>query len=267
MENESDMTSRERRRALWRILVAALVAACATSPAAARISGIVGYSGKTGGLFCSNAGFGCHATASGTLPPLVRFEGPTQVDPGSETTYRFVVTSQVPAVQVQAGFNVAASAGDLVVVDGQSEKLLSGVLTQNRNELTHTKPKDNDANAEAAWEFVWRAPTEPGEYVLFGAGNSVDASTTSDGDEAAVTTLMIAVGDVAPPTPTATPSPSCAGDCDADGVVAVNELISAVNIALGTADVSTCSACDSDGDGMVSIGELIAAVNKALNGC
>jgi hypothetical protein len=251
-----------------RWIAAIWLAASVPLPAAARTTGIVGYSGQADGLYCSNAGFGCHATATGTMAPLVRFEGPTQVDPGAEVTYRFVVTSQVPQVQIQAGFNVAASAGDLVIVSGQGEKLLTNPLTQIK-ELTHTGPKDNDTTHEAAWQFTWRAPSPPGTYVLFGAGNSVDASTTPDGDEAAITMLMVAVGDVPPsPTPTATPvAAACAGDCNGDRMVAVNELIASVNIALGSAAVTACAACDVNQDGMVSVSELVAAVGKALNGC
>lgn len=62
------------------------------------------------------------------------------------------------------------------------------------------------------------------------------------------------------------PSP-CAGDCDGNGVVSIAELIRAVNIALGIADLSTCQAADRNGDGNVAINELIAAVNSALLGC
>jgi hypothetical protein len=61
--------------------------------------------------------------------------------------------------------------------------------------------------------------------------------------------------------------PACAGDCDGDGSVAVNELISAVNIALGNAPVSGCTAVDTSGDGDVAVNELIQAVNSALTGC
>jgi hypothetical protein len=245
-----------------------VVLVAAVDPALARMVGIVGYSGKSGGLFCGNAGFGCHAMGTGTVPPLVRFEGPVQVDPGAEVTYRFVVTSQAPEVQIQAGFNVAASAGELQVVSGQQEKLARPPGNQ-PPELTHTGPKDIDQNNEASWEFIWLAPTTVGEYVLFGSGNSVDASTTIDGDAAALTTLMIAVGDVPPTaTPTVTPEATpCPGDCNGDGDVSIGELISGVNIALGTAAVDTCRACDADGNGAVSIGELIAAVTRALNGC
>ena len=59
----------------------------------------------------------------------------------------------------------------------------------------------------------------------------------------------------------------CTGDCNGDGVVAVNELVAGVNIALGSAAVSSCPAFDANGDGQVTVNELIQAVNAALNGC
>jgi hypothetical protein len=62
-------------------------------------------------------------------------------------------------------------------------------------------------------------------------------------------------------------APTCAGDCAGDGNVAINELITCVNIALGSAPLSNCLACDPDGGGSVAINELIAAVNAALGGC
>jgi hypothetical protein len=68
-------------------------------------------------------------------------------------------------------------------------------------------------------------------------------------------------------TPTATHPTECIGDCDGSGDVQINEIISCVNIALGTAQLSPCASCDADGDGEVAINELILAVNAALNGC
>ena len=59
----------------------------------------------------------------------------------------------------------------------------------------------------------------------------------------------------------------CVGDCNGDQEVAINELITGVNIALGNAEVSTCPEFDENGDGEVAINELIMAVNNALNGC
>jgi hypothetical protein len=209
---------------------------------------------------------------TGTTPPTVRFEGPLHVDPGSETTYRFILKSQAPETQFQAGFNVAADAGDLLVVRWAAGKLMTPP-GGSRPELTHTGPKDIDSNNEAMWEFTWRAPTTAGEHVLFGAGNSVDGSTTVDGDAAALTSIMVAVGDVpATATPTTTPTATpvangCPGDCNGNGSVSINELVSSVNISLGLTAVETCPACDTNHDGMVSVSELIAAVNRALKGC
>lgn len=68
-------------------------------------------------------------------------------------------------------------------------------------------------------------------------------------------------------TPTITPPRACAGDCGGDGTVDIGELITAVNIALGSAPVSSCAAADANGDGAVVVNELIGAVNVALNGC
>lgn len=60
---------------------------------------------------------------------------------------------------------------------------------------------------------------------------------------------------------------ACAGDCDGDGEVTVDELILAVNIALGSASVDRCTPADLHGDGEVSIDEIVTAVNSALARC
>ena len=61
--------------------------------------------------------------------------------------------------------------------------------------------------------------------------------------------------------------PPCAGDCNSDGMVAINELITGVNIALGSQPVSVCPSFDVSRDGTVAINEIISGVNNALNGC
>lgn len=241
---------------LW--LGVLVVSFLSATPTVAETSGISGFSGMDNGKYCSNAGFSCHSTEDITHEPTVRFDGPTHLDPGAVGNYRFVVTSGAPETQIAAGLDVAASNGTLIVVAGQQTQLLDG-------DITHTGPKENGANDEAAWEFQWQAPATPGTYVLFGAGNSVDFFGSPSGDLAAITTLMVNVGDVEP-TPTATPLP-CPGDCNGNGAVAVNELVAGVNIALGSATVDVCLACDTDGDDNVSVSELIAAVRRALDGC
>ncbi|MGH7786840.1 MAG: choice-of-anchor Q domain-containing protein [Candidatus Binatia bacterium] len=64
----------------------------------------------------------------------------------------------------------------------------------------------------------------------------------------------------------AIPLGPCAGDCDRDGRVAINELILGVGIALG-GQVETACPAFADGQGVVNIAHLIGAVNNALSGC
>ena len=75
------------------------------------------------------------------------------------------------------------------------------------------------------------------------------------------------------PTPTATavaPTPTlgpCAGDCDHDGKVKVNELVTGVNIALDRASIDACPSFDESGNDRVEVNELVRGVNGLLRGC
>jgi len=62
-------------------------------------------------------------------------------------------------------------------------------------------------------------------------------------------------------------APPCAGDCDGDGGVTIDELIRGVELALRDGSTVGCAALDADGDDRVVVAELIAAVAAALNGC
>jgi hypothetical protein len=68
------------------------------------------------------------------------------------------------------------------------------------------------------------------------------------------------------PLATITPTP-CVGDCNSDGHVTVDEILTMVNIALGNAAVTTCQAGDANHDGHITVDEILTAVNNALNGC
>jgi len=59
----------------------------------------------------------------------------------------------------------------------------------------------------------------------------------------------------------------CIGDCDASGEVTVDELVTLVNMGLGSIGIAVCPAADGDGDGSVTVDEIIAAVNNGLSGC
>lgn len=62
-------------------------------------------------------------------------------------------------------------------------------------------------------------------------------------------------------------APQCTGDCNGDMNVTIDELITLVNIALGTASIDQCHAGDRDGSNAVTVDELVAAVKIALEGC
>jgi hypothetical protein len=59
----------------------------------------------------------------------------------------------------------------------------------------------------------------------------------------------------------------CAGDCDSDGEVSINELVTVVNIALGGAPLEQCFTADTNHDGAAAVNEVIGAVNLALSSC
>ncbi len=63
------------------------------------------------------------------------------------------------------------------------------------------------------------------------------------------------------------PVSSCVGDCGSQHSVGISNLITMVNIALGTDPSSKCLAGDTNHDSAISISEIIQAVNNALQGC
>jgi len=82
------------------------------------------------------------------------------------------------------------------------------------------------------------------------------------------TVLATPTSTSAPPTQSATPSINlCAGDCNGDQSVTIDEILVLLTISLGTADISTCIAGDVNHDGQITIDEILAAVNMARTGC
>ena len=85
------------------------------------------------------------------------------------------------------------------------------------------------------------------------------------------------IGMISPsPTPTATPVPTpstspavpvCAGDCNNNQAVTIDELVIGVNIVLELTPVISCSAFDEDKDGRVTVNELVRSVANALTEC
>src|SRR5512143_3186944 len=63
------------------------------------------------------------------------------------------------------------------------------------------------------------------------------------------------------------PAAACAGDCNGNAMVTVDEVVTMLDLALGEVAVSACLAGDVNGDDMIAVNEIIAAVNRVLDGC
>jgi len=71
----------------------------------------------------------------------------------------------------------------------------------------------------------------------------------------------------ASPTPTTVPTAVCVGDCDGNGRVTIDELLTLVNIALGDTGAGNCLNADVNMDMQITIDEILAAVHNALTEC
>ena len=63
------------------------------------------------------------------------------------------------------------------------------------------------------------------------------------------------------------PPARCVGHCDGNGDVTVDELLTMVNIALGSASVLGCGSGGINGNGEIMVDEIMTAVSRALEGC
>ncbi len=68
------------------------------------------------------------------------------------------------------------------------------------------------------------------------------------------------------PTATATATPGVSGDCDGNGLVAVDEIVAMVSIGLSTRPLDRCPAADRNGDGRVTVDEILRGISAALYG-
>lgn len=64
-----------------------------------------------------------------------------------------------------------------------------------------------------------------------------------------------------------TAKPACIGDCDGDGVVTVNEVVTLVRVLLGQTPLGLCAEADVNGDGAIDVAEIVKAVRSLLVGC
>lgn len=101
-----------------------------------------------------------------------------------------------------------------------------------------------------------------------GPGVNTPTPTSSTGIPTNTVSVNTATPTSTPGTPTATPTQGrCVGDCNSNGTVAVNELVTGVNIALDRADIGDCPQFDINSNGGAEVNELVSGVNSLLRGC
>ncbi len=171
------------RRAWWfaAILGTAAILGLVVPKSTARSAGIIGLSGNpatNSGNFCSN----CH---SGGIAPTVVIMGSSPVAAGSMNVY----TMQIIGGQATAGgFNVSIDGGTLIASDPGTHAMTGEIGP----EITHDAPRAAMLG-RVIFNFTWQAPTAPGTYTIYGAGNSVDLNGNFLGDSASTTTLQVVV--------------------------------------------------------------------------
>jgi MYXO-CTERM domain-containing protein len=152
--------------------------------------------GVTGSAVGGCAGGACHGGSSAST--MVTIEGPTSVVRGSMNTYTLVIAN-MGASQTGAGVDIAATQGSLTAG--------SPTTTVRAGEITHSSViARTPGTTSVRVPFTWTAPAAAGTARINAAGNAVDNSRTSAGDQWAVGSLSITVTDtmmgdsgVAPP--------------------------------------------------------------------
>ena len=161
-----------------------------------------------------------------------------------------------PSSTLSSSFSVASSPEWIVAADFDGDGLMDIATSSDFDDNVSVLVGNGDGTFKPSVPFAVGAA--PYGIVAADLNNDHKPDIASANTEDATVSVLINTTGAAQ---------ACAGDCNGDGEVTVNELITMVNIALGNAQVSSCTAGDQNGDGTIAINEIIGAVNKALNGC
>ena len=162
---------------------------------------------------------------------------------GFETTA--IVTPGVVASRLLAAEMTGDQFLDLVVIDltGGTARVLAGL-----GDGHFSTDPSIDLTVDAG------APVGGGAVADLDGDSSTDIVLTDPATE----DLIIALNQI---------TPRCVGDCNDDGVVAINELVTGTNIMLGDLPIQRCPAFNPDKDSTVAIDELLLGIVNALHGC
>jgi hypothetical protein len=151
--------------------------------------------------------------------------------------------------------------GVMVMVDIGPASVPASVLSIRADDLHTPTPRGGPTRTRTA------TPTS--------GGSETPIPTATGAQQASATPTGGGGGTPSPAATVLTPTPSpttgsaqpCRGDCNLDHAVTVDELVRAVNVALGSFPIDRCQAADADSSTTVTVNELVAAVLNALHGC
>jgi YVTN family beta-propeller protein len=146
----------------------------------------------------------------------------------------------------------APDEGQLFVIDTRTN-MLSGTIRLRGHFLASVAVSPNGAFAMTTDRDSDRV------FVIDTANNSLTAAIPVGAGPTG-----IAIASVADGCPT---GGHCYGDCNLDGAVTIDELITAATVALQGAPVSVCKPADGNNNGRITIDEILRAVDNAMNGC
>jgi hypothetical protein len=178
--------------------------------------------------------------------------------------FRTPQEDQPPRFALDQGVPIAL---EIVALDaGVSVKIGSSILNApGTRAMLGTAPS---LHVHPEWQLVI-PEGERGDYEV--SFRLTSGTASYDPSRAYSLTLTNATGatpaTTATPTPTRAGRPHCPGDCNGDGAVAVNELVAGASILLTMSSAAACPVFDADGNDRVSIDELLSAVHVALQGC
>jgi hypothetical protein len=156
--------------------------------------------------------------------------------------------------------DAGAASGGSYLLSGGFWVGISGVAASTPTPtVTGTVPATPTATAPPSpTQTATALPTAPG----------TPASTPTFSPTTTPTATASATANTTPtPTPSVTPTPLArVGDCNGNGTVTVDEILTGVRIALGTAQLDQCRRFDGNNDQQVTIDEILVAINNALNG-
>jgi hypothetical protein len=132
--------------------------------------------------------------------------------------------------------------------------------------VTPTPPPTASATASPTRTATPLPTLTPSSTVTSAATFSATPTRSATPSLSPIATMTESPSPTPTPTPTRTPA-LCTGDCNDNGVVSVEELVTIVNVALGQSPLSSCPNGDSSGDGRVTIEEIVQSVLHDLTGC